>query len=100
MKTATVKLVPSKGGRPPSRVPVVPIDKGVPMPSVSPGIQFPFAEMEVGDSFFVEARLDATSAMARIRAKHRYWLMGQCPRPAMRIAIRKVDGGVRCWRVL
>lgn len=95
--TAPVKLV--KGGRPPAPIPAVVIEKGVPIPPVQERIAFPFAEMEVGDSFFVAATLDATSVMARIRAKHRYWRLGQCPRPEMRVTIRKVPGGVRCWRV-
>ncbi len=99
MTSAQLKVLPSRGGRPPSQVPVVTIEKGVPMPTTLPQVSLPFGEMDVGDSFFLEARLDATSMMARVRSKYRYWLRGQCPRPETRIAIRKVEGGVRCWRV-
>ncbi|MFN9086720.1 MAG: hypothetical protein ACK6DP_05125 [Gemmatimonas sp.] len=95
--TAPVKLV--KGGRPPVEMPAVVIEKGVPVPPLTERMPLPFSAMEVGDSFFVAAKYDALSVMARIRSRHRYWQMGQCPRPEMRITIRRVAGGVRCWRV-
>ena len=89
----------ARGGRPPSTVPQVRIEKGVPLPEVHPAVQFPWADMQVGDSFFVPATLDVTSMMARVRSKFRYWRLGQCPRPDVGIVIRKVDGGLRCWRL-
>lgn len=88
-----------KVGRPPAMVPTVVIDKHVPLPSFFPQIQFPFGDMDVGDSFFVEARLDATSMLARVRSKFRYWRISQCPRPKVAVTVRKVEGGVRCWRI-
>jgi hypothetical protein len=60
---------------------------------------YPFAEMKVGDSFFLPAteeatpskiinRISAASATYRLRNNNGF-----------RVAVRSLDGGVRVWRV-
>jgi hypothetical protein len=61
-----------------------PIDKDVPIPS-----RFPFAQMEVGDSFVITTkRSTAAVAARRYGDKHK-----------MKFVTRKMpDGTIRCWR--
>ena len=65
----------------------LPIDKGIPMPK-----RYPFAEMDVGDSFAVPATIHRTTvsiAAKRFGDKH-----------GVKFATRKLpDGTLRCWRV-
>ncbi len=67
------------------------IDKGVSMKTPN---QYPFEEMEIGDSFFISCkevseenrvRSNSTSATYRLR-----------PRA---FKAKKVDGGIRVWRI-
>lgn len=95
---AAVKLV-GRPGRPRKTVPTVTIEKGIPIPIAPEPIEFPFADMEVGDSFYVPCATERVSMQGRLRARFRYWLMKQCPRPNVRITTHRVDGGLRCWRI-
>jgi len=69
------------------------IDKGVPMPPRRRGAGrnrvYPFAEMEVGDSFFHEGSASSVEAAASNYAR----------RSGKRFAARYIDGGVRIWRI-
>lgn len=73
------------------------IEKDVPLPSHKPlgNYKWPFAEMGVGDSFFVPA--NTTEEKRRIQMN----VMGSCRRfrDKGRFATRRVEGGVRVWRI-
>jgi len=68
------------------------VDKSVPLPEPKLGRpkKYPFAEMEVGDSFFVpqEKVRSASKSASMYKAAHG----GDFTR-------RSVEGGVRIWRV-
>lgn len=73
---------------------MIPIDKGIPIPTRCRGragrrLLFPFADMEIGDSFFV-----AGAASSVESAASRY---GQ--KLGRKFTARYVDGGVRVWRI-
>jgi len=67
------------------------VEKGVEIPVKSLSSIYPFEIMEVGDSFFVddiekyEALLNRKSSLKR--------------KINIKICVRKVDGGVRVWRI-
>lgn len=70
------------------------IDKDIPMPTRRQGMgrpaKYPFAEMEVGDSFFsTETRNRLAAASSHAGSRHE-----------MKFAILSVDGGFRVWRVV
>lgn len=77
------------------------IEKGHELPQSSRGrkeSQYPFASMEVGDSFFmpIPDEADFTAhrsrlAQAAYHFKHR--------NPAYNFTTAKEAGGVRCWRI-
>lgn len=67
------------------------IEKDVPMP-VSRS-RYPFPQMKVGDSFFVpETHVPARLMSAAISYAKRNTL-------AWKFAARRIDGGVRIWRI-
>jgi len=65
----------------------VQIEKGVPMPRL--GI-YPWAEMEVGDSFFVAEATHAQLSGAVQSAKKK---------TGFKFITRAAEGGIRIWRV-
>lgn len=79
---------------------MLPVECGVPLPDKKPGEHavYPFLRMRVGDSFFV-----AVASVDKCRATQMQ--VHTCARdwrkylPLLRITTRKVDGGVRVWRV-
>jgi hypothetical protein len=62
------------------------IEKGVPMPARN---KYPFAEMAVGDSFFVAGR-SATEICGNISNARK--------KLGFKFTTRTVEGGVRVWR--
>lgn len=77
------------------------VEKGFPLPSDSrgrPGGKYPFATMEVGDSFHMPAKdhAEVSNARARISASAKTFRKS---RPDVVFATRKVDGGIRVWRI-
>ncbi len=64
------------------------IDKGIPIPPPVADRKYPLRTMEIGDSFFVLA--------ADI---HKTGLYNGARRAGIRVTVRKVPGGLRCWRV-
>ena len=69
---------------------MIKIDKGVPLPvTYTVNLKYPWLEMEIGDSFFVNATQSRIGSHA--------WQMGN--RHNRKFTTRKVDGGVRVWRV-
>lgn len=76
------------------------IEKGVKIPALlrqRGPIRFPFADMEVGNSFLVPATPDVIK-----KAMHRVYQQSVRFRKEFgseyEFTMRKVDGGVRCWR--
>jgi hypothetical protein len=77
------------------------IEQGVPISGMPRGIRrqskYPFMKMAVGDSFFVASepgRMLITQA-AICTAMRR----GPSLHPHLKFTTRRVEGGVRCWRV-
>lgn len=69
------------------------IDKSVPIPAKRKGrSKYPFATMEVGDSFLVDAasRIKTVSALAVYKKK---------AHPKQKFTVRRVEDGVRVWRI-
>ena len=71
------------------------IDKNVPIPPLGQVIdnktKYPFREMEVGDSFFVDGEVDSRRAKAAAK------MMTKRSRLVLRT--QKENNGVRIWRV-
>lgn len=68
------------------------IEKGVPLPSK----EFPLADMEIGDSFFVpvsDAR-DKLKKECRVRN-----IIPEYKKQGRKFTVRTVAGGFRCWRI-
>jgi hypothetical protein len=69
------------------------IESGVPVPAAKPGTrQFPFAEMQVGDSFFVSG-----GNKAEIRASQAAYQYAKVH--GVKFTTGAVEGGRRIWRV-
>ena len=72
-----------------------PIEKNVPMPlTVGQNFgetKYPFAEMEVGDSFALIKSLET------VRQAARNWSLSTGS--SFRFSLRKTPDGFRCWRV-
>lgn len=70
------------------------IEKGIAIPKVASGggsTKYPWADMEIGDSFFVQHPASKNVKAATHAHNQRY--------PNSRFKSRSVDGGVRIWRV-
>ncbi|WP_157677858.1 hypothetical protein [Burkholderia ubonensis] len=71
------------------------IEKGLPIPRAARGRRprYPFAKLEIGDSFFVAGKgaalLKELSNCANYHRRHH----------GGNFVVRSVDGGVRAWRV-
>ena len=66
------------------------VENGVPLPEVPERVRYPFADMEVGDSFLI--RDESLVKNARSAA----WMFGQ--RHGARFSCRRVAEGWRVWR--
>ena len=69
------------------------IDNHVPIPKYAPkhgSAKYPFREMEVGDSFFIERKEDVHRAKAAARM--------MANRTRLVFTMRREDNGVRIWR--
>lgn len=64
------------------------IEKNHPIPEQKRATKFPWADMEVGDSFFVKGRKSTSFAVPRKFRQNGF---------KVRAAVR--DGGVRVWRI-
>lgn len=67
------------------------IEKGIPIPAGSKGVhKYPFAQMEVGDSFFTPCEnLPSLRVYARQVGKEK----------GLKFSVRQEEGGARVWRV-
>ncbi len=75
----------------PTDRPLYEIDKHIPIPPRYARDQYPWAQMKVGDSFFVEGdakAIDAAKSAARYRAR----------KAGEKCTMRKKANGVRIWR--
>lgn len=73
---------------------MIPIDKGIPIPTRCHGrrgvrVLYPFPDMEIGDSFFVEGSASSVESAASSYGK----------RTGRKFTTRYVDGGARVWRI-
>lgn len=70
---------------------MIAVEKNVPMPTAGPrnAAKYPWAELEVGDSFLMPKPLANASAQASIYGT----------RKNKKFACRAVEGGTRIWRV-
>jgi hypothetical protein len=77
---------------PANQPPVLKIEKGIPLPGIR-GIQYPWGEMVVGDSFLVPPGSTET-----IRHAAYAWTKTH---PGFKISFRRIPGGdgFRVWRV-
>lgn len=64
------------------------VEKGIPIPTIGGSGEFPFAEMEIGDSFRVEV-----DQAKRVRS------YVSEPSRVGKYSVVKYDGAYRCWRV-
>lgn len=74
------------------------IEKGVPLlgkGSGTPYAKWPFREMEVGDSFLCPIPATDKAACGRLSSAVSWW----GTRHKQKFATRKVEGGVRVWRI-
>lgn len=73
------------------------IEKGVPIPELTrrgkSGSKYPFAKMEVGDSFFIDTESSEITFKGFRPTVYRYAKILNC-----KFTIRKVDGRFRVWR--
>lgn len=72
------------------------IEKGVPVVDSRgrPNV-YPFGQMEIGDSFFASKDTDKSLHMNTVRRAASAW----ATRHGVKMIVRKVEGGVRIWRV-
>ena len=73
------------------------IDKDIIMPESKVQTKYPFAEMEIGDSFFVPSEENP-----KIKHKIAASIHGSASakkKKGFDITIRVMPGGVRCWRI-
>lgn len=81
---------------------MIKIDKGVPMPTAATAgrvKQYPFAEMDVGDSFFVATQGgDIRKTQVRIAGNASAARRANKACAGRKFATRQVEGGVRVWR--
>lgn len=73
------------------------VESGIAIPGVEKQTKnrYPWAEMKLGDSFFVPAK-NQSAAMKRVKAAVKYY---RASNRGFRILCRRVDGGIRVWRV-
>ena len=75
------------------------IEQGVPVPAGRS--RYPFADMEVGDSFFVgvDSKETATKRIQSVRAQAGRFAKENGVKFSVRSVVEDEVPGVRCWRV-
>jgi hypothetical protein len=72
------------------------IEKGIPMPARIGKTVYPFADMQVGDSFSIPASEDAKKRSTQVARAG--WAHGK--KDGKKFSIRQTpEGGLRVWRV-
>ena len=69
---------------------MIKIDKNIPVPPARLSHRYPWLEMEIGDSFFTANLSHGNMGTQAARAGKRH---------NREFVTRKVDGGIRVWRV-
>lgn len=70
------------------------IDKGIPIPERRKAFsKYPFKEMEIGDSFFIDKKLTTISSVAFQATKKTGYKF------SLRTVEEKKKKGTRCWRI-
>ena len=75
------------------------VENGIPVPRKPQGRAplYPFAGMQVNDSFFLACDGSPRPLVTRILVAARHYVAKHAP--SARFTTRRVEGGVRCWRV-
>lgn len=78
---------------------MIPIDKGVAVPAkTSRNATYPFADMEVGDSFYVASvKENHQRILGSVATCVRHYVTRRAPQK--RFTVRQIDSGIRCWRL-
>ena len=75
------------------------IEKGVPfIPRIRPR-KYPFNDMKIGDSFFIAVTGDSDVRKARNLIASSLRACAKRAGNEYRVTIRRVKGGLRCWRI-
>ena len=75
---------------------MIKIDKNIPVPA-NASARYPWAEMEVGDSFFVEDKENIYSQQSSLSTAGRVW--ANAHKNGSKFITRKVEKGLRIWRI-
>ena len=76
---------------------MITIDKGVPVPPLRTRVsKYPWPSMAVGDSFFIEATPEGMKARSASLSRG---ATAAGKKLGTQFTVRKVEGGVRVWRV-
>jgi len=75
------------------------IENNVPIPDVHSKIKYPWPEMEVGDSVFIEAEKGETPDTLKIKAGGSAAYYGRKTGKKFKTAFLRKENGIRVWRV-
>ena len=75
------------------------IDRGVPVPTKGQRCMYPFKDMKVGDSFFIDTK-DRDKGNMRNRVQSSSSRFAKMQDPKQQFCSRQLEGGIRCWRIL
>lgn len=79
---------------------MIQIEKNIPMPADrATGMHYPYADMEVGDSFYVETNGTNELATARRLRGSSHAFTRRNGGEGKKFSVRKMDNGFRVWRV-
>ena len=79
---------------------MIQIEKNIPMPEGrATGMRYPYADMEVGDSFYVETNGTNELATARRLRGSSHAFVNRKGGEGQKFSVRKMDNGFRVWRV-
>lgn len=78
---------------------MIQIDKGIQMPARKTRTEYPFAAMQVGDSFAVPVGEDQNAATVARRLYTAANLYMKRANNGTKYAVRTMDGSVRVWRI-
>jgi len=78
---------------------MIKIDKSIPIPIRTRRGTYPFADMQIGDSFFVTLKNDYKTKRSLASSIHGSAKYMKKTIKDFKITIRSVENGVRCWRV-
>ena len=75
------------------------IEKGIPVPPSLRGKRYPFNEMEIGDSILIPCGGESVN-FERFRNRVTAYMSGaRKENKELKLVSRKVEGGIRVWRI-